>query len=221
MGSRGRACDARDGPALLPKELGPALPQKKWGPALLPAPTAPSEGYAGIRNLVHSNPKTQTNPLSILAHQLRRRFPSNSSLLKRSPIDLPGCAARRFAGRSIVPACLGISILANLRPAAKTARCSTALLGETTLASRFASSAPKCFPKPRRARGEFPLPAPLPDWPRLRSEELRHCLPAEIGSLATCRSILPLPAFRRGWGRSPDHPCTMRSLPESGKRKMR
>jgi hypothetical protein len=28
------------------------LAQKKWGPALLPAPTAPSEGFAGIRNLV-------------------------------------------------------------------------------------------------------------------------------------------------------------------------
>jgi hypothetical protein len=33
--------------------VGPfALPKKKWGPALLPAPTAPSEGFAGIRNLV-------------------------------------------------------------------------------------------------------------------------------------------------------------------------
>ena len=28
--------------------------QKKWGPALLPAPTAPSEGYAGVRNLVQT-----------------------------------------------------------------------------------------------------------------------------------------------------------------------
>ena len=27
------------------------MPQKKWGPALLPAPTAPSEGSAGVRNL--------------------------------------------------------------------------------------------------------------------------------------------------------------------------
>jgi hypothetical protein len=33
------------------------VPQKKWGPALLPAPTAPSEGYAGVRNLVHLSPK--------------------------------------------------------------------------------------------------------------------------------------------------------------------
>jgi len=56
------------------------LAQKKWGPALLPAPTAPSEGYAGVRNLVHLNPKAQPYPLSILAHQLRRRFPPHRSL---------------------------------------------------------------------------------------------------------------------------------------------
>ena len=33
-------------------DLGIHQPQRKWGPALLPAPTAPSEGSAGIRNLV-------------------------------------------------------------------------------------------------------------------------------------------------------------------------
>jgi hypothetical protein len=27
-------------------------PNEKWGPALLPAPTAPSEGSAGVRDLV-------------------------------------------------------------------------------------------------------------------------------------------------------------------------
>jgi hypothetical protein len=55
--------------------------QKKWGPALLPAPTAPSEGSAGVRNLVDRSFRT-THPLSILAHQLRRRFPSCSSLFR-------------------------------------------------------------------------------------------------------------------------------------------
>ena len=49
---------------------------------MLPAPTAPSEGYAGVRNLVHLDPKAQPDPLSILAHQLRRRFPSDRSLLR-------------------------------------------------------------------------------------------------------------------------------------------
>ena len=58
-----------------------ALPQKKWGPALLPAPTAPSEGSAGVRNLVDRSFRP-IYPLSILAHQLRRRFPSCSALLR-------------------------------------------------------------------------------------------------------------------------------------------
>jgi hypothetical protein len=187
---------------------------------LLPAPTAPSEGYAGIRNLVRLNPKTQTNPLSILAHQLRRRFPSNSSLLRGArSIYSTARPEGSLVFRSFRPALDPDPC--EPTPAAKTARCSAALLGETTLASRFASSAPKCFREPRRARGEFPLPAPLTDWPHFRSEELRHCLPAEVGSLVTCRPFLPLPAFGRDWDRSPDHRCTMLFSSESGKRKMR
>ena len=63
------------------RQLAESSPQKKWGPALLPAPTAPSEGYAGVRNLVDRTFRT-TYPLSILAHQLRRRFPPNRSLHK-------------------------------------------------------------------------------------------------------------------------------------------
>jgi hypothetical protein len=59
-------------------------PQKKWGPALLPAPTAPSEGYAGVRNLADRSFRL-TNPLSILAHQLRRRFPSPSRARRTHP----------------------------------------------------------------------------------------------------------------------------------------
>src|SRR6185369_15964094 len=39
--------------------------KRKWGPALLPAPTAPSEGSAGVRNLV-KNPKAQTRSRSWL-----------------------------------------------------------------------------------------------------------------------------------------------------------
>jgi hypothetical protein len=48
---------------------------------LLPAPTAPSEGSAGVRNLVDRTFRT-IYPLSILAHQLRRRFPSCRSLFR-------------------------------------------------------------------------------------------------------------------------------------------
>jgi len=64
------------------QELG--RPKRKWGPALLPAPTAPSDGSAGVRNLV-DKPCGLPDPFSILAHQLRRRFPSNSSLGEEEP----------------------------------------------------------------------------------------------------------------------------------------
>ena len=56
--------------------------QKKWGPASLPAPTAPSEGYAGVRS-TWSRPAKRLGPrFSILAHQLRRRIPPNRSLFR-------------------------------------------------------------------------------------------------------------------------------------------
>ena len=51
----------------------------------------------------------------------------------RSPINLLDCASRRFAGLSTVPAWHP-----NRSPSAKTARCSAALLGPITPASRFA-----------------------------------------------------------------------------------
>jgi hypothetical protein len=47
------------------RKMRQALAQKKWGPALLPAPTAPSEGSAGVRNLV-KNPKAPTRSRSWL-----------------------------------------------------------------------------------------------------------------------------------------------------------
>jgi hypothetical protein len=63
------------------------------------------------------------------------------------------------------------------------------------------SCVPLCSPRFRRTLGtasrerQFPLPAPLPSWPRLEPESSFHCLPAEIGPLVTCRTRLPLPAL--------------------------
>jgi hypothetical protein len=94
----------------------PARPQKKWGPALLPAPTAPSEGYAGVRNLVRLDPKTQTNPLSILAHQLRRRFPSDCSLLRGArPIYSTARPEGSLVFRSVRPAFGSRSLRTDIR----------------------------------------------------------------------------------------------------------
>jgi hypothetical protein len=81
-----------------------ARPQRKWGPALLPAPTAPSEGSAGVRNLV-DRAFRPTYPLSILAHQLRRRFRSDRSLLRGArPTYLTTWPEGSLVFRSVRPA---------------------------------------------------------------------------------------------------------------------
>jgi len=109
---------------------------------LLPAPTAPSEGYAGVRNLVHLNPKAQPYPLSILAHQLRRRFPPNSSLLRGArPIYQTARPEGSLVFRPFRPGILEPKSLE-----AKTVPCSAALLGSTTPASRFAHQIPQGDP---------------------------------------------------------------------------
>jgi hypothetical protein len=85
-----------------PEKIERGLPHKKWGPALLPAPTAPSEGSAGVRNLVKTRrPRPALDPgspaqASLSIQQLPR---------ERSQTDLLDCAARRFAGLSLRPAC--------------------------------------------------------------------------------------------------------------------
>ena len=117
-----------------------------------------------------SQPWSQTrrprNPLSILAHQLRRRFPSDSSLLKRSPpstrlrfpkvrwsFNLSGLLWTEVPSQNH-PMFRGPSWVNPLR-------------------------VPLCSPaeelrKPRRARGRSTLPAPLPDWPRNRPRRVFH-----------------------------------------------
>jgi len=76
--------------------------------------------------------------------------------------------------------------------------------------------------EPRRARGRSTLPAPLPGWPRVRSRK-SLCIACRRRSdlWSPAAPFLPLPAFRGGRDRRPDHPSTMHPSPESGKRKMR
>ena len=136
--------------------------------------------------------------------------------LSRSRINLPDCAARRFAGLSTVPARL-------LEPEsleAKTVRCSAALLGMTSLASRFAHQSPRGTPGAASRDRKITSSGASSRLARSKPESSFHCLPAEIGPLVTRRAFLPLPAFRRGRDRSPDHPLTMHLSSESRKRKM-
>ena len=142
--------------------------------------------------------------------------PTEPLPLSRSPTDLPDCAARRFAGLSIAPARL-------LEPRfleAKTVRCSAALLGMTSLASRFAHQSPRGTSGTASRDRKIISSGASSRLARSKPEGSSHCLPAEIGPLVARRAVLPLPAFRRGRDRSPDHPLTMHPSTESRKRKM-
>ena len=80
------------------------ITQKKWGPALLPAPTAPSEGSAGVLNLVDRPFGLPTRSRSWLTSS---GVASHLTIpLARSPADLLDYVARRLAGLSTDPAWL-------------------------------------------------------------------------------------------------------------------
>ena len=161
-----------------------AFAHKKWGPALLPAPTAPSEGSAGVRSTLVPPRKRFGTPLLDPGSPAQASLPIVQRPLARSPADLLDCAARRFAGLSTGPAWRSNSSPKTVIRAI-TARRSAALLGVTTLESRFAHQVPK-NPRAASHKRRSPHPAPLPDWPRQEPESSSHCLPAEIGP-----SVLP------------------------------
>jgi hypothetical protein len=128
--------------------------------------------------------------------------------------DRPTMTTRRIADLSTDPACLEPKLLA------KTVRCSAALLGSTTRASRFALRTEVLRTASRLRKidssGASSRLAPLP-----LPKEPRHCRPAEIGTWGLTAPILPLPAVWGGWNRRPDHQATMHLAPESSKRKIR
>ena len=164
------------------------LPKQKWGPALLPAPTAPSEGYAGVRLTLDPAPENRcVTPLLDPGSPAQASLPTKQLPLAKNRSCLLDCAARRFAGRSTDPA----RLLEPRSLEAKTTRCSAALLGPTTLRVPLCFSAPECF-KPRRARGRSTRPAPHTSWLKSEPEGPYHCLPAEIGPLVTCRFFVPV-----------------------------
>ena len=116
-----------------------------------------------VFDLPWSRPVNGLRPrFSILAHQLRRRFSPNSSLLRGARSTYS--TARPEGSLVVRPIRPGIWNARSLE--AKTTQFSAALLGSTTLASRFAHRRSEDRQEPRRARGRSTLPAPLPGWPR-------------------------------------------------------
>ena len=117
---------------------------------------------------------------SILAHQLRRRFPSTalSPLTRRSLADLLGCAASPLASLSTVPA----------GPKALPPMVCGPSWDDLSSRSASLSAPPKRRFEPRPEEEEDHLFRRLfPAWPRIEPESSLHCLPAEIGALAACR----------------------------------
>jgi hypothetical protein len=91
--------------------------------------------------------------------------------LARSPINLLDCAARRFAGLSTFLA----RLLEPRSLEAKTIRCSAALLGKSSTASRFAHQIPQGNPGTASRDRKIPLPAPLPGWPEKNRSPSHSC----------------------------------------------
>ena len=116
---------------------------------MLPAPTAPSEGSAGVRNLVKTR---KSRPALDPGSPAQASLPIEQLPRKRSQTDLPTAPPEgSLAFRSVRPA---FEFDPKTELSAKTVRCSTALLGSTTLASRFAhqiQSLPKETPNPGTA----------------------------------------------------------------------
>ena len=114
---------------------------------------------------------------------------------------------------------LAIRVLKPPLPA-KAVRCSAALLGVTTLASRFALPHRNAS-EPRRARDRYLFRRLFPAGPEKNPKVSSNCLPAEIGSSVPSSPVWPLPAFRRDWDVRPDHLRTMHLSAESQKQNFR
>jgi hypothetical protein len=196
--------------------------QKKWGPALLPAPTSPpprgprphcQPPLRRAKDLPvfvtwSIEPKRPIHPLSILAHQLRRRFPSCNSLLRGARLiylttwpegSLVFRLARPGTGTEVP---------------AKTARCSAALLGMITTASRFAHQIPRGDPgAASRDRKIISSGASS----RLAPTRTRKLSPLPAGGDRTFGHLPP----EGGRDRRPDHEFTMHISAESRKQNFR
>jgi len=157
----------------------------------------------------HENPKAPMNPLSILAHQLRRRFPSGIPLFREARLTYPTTWPEgSLVVRSAWPG-------RDRNPNQNHPTFRGPSWGNH-------SCVPLRSPKVRRLPGtasrerQFPLPAPLTSWLQFEPEGSHHCLPAEIGPLVTCRTRLPLPTLGEAGTAVPItwSPCT--SLPSRG-----
>jgi hypothetical protein len=179
---------------------------------LLPAPTAPSEGSAGVRNLVDRCFRP-TDPLSILAHQLRRRVPPNRSLLRGArPIYLTAPPEGSLVFRPFRPGVWNrgpskpkpSSVLRPFlgRPLSRPASLfRTEMLRAASRWRKIDSSGASSRLAPARTRKLLPLPA------------------GGDRTLVACRARLPLPAPGEAGTASRSHEAQCTPRPSRGSEK--
>ena len=172
---------------------------------MLPAPTAPSEGSAGVRQPDSVKPGDSTQPTADPGSPAQASLSTKPLPPRRSLADLLALATRRIARGFDPPG----------RPESQTVRWSAALLGLTSTASRFAPRDPKTAWS-RVARQEdqlfrrlFPAgPGPLP-------KELANTCRRRSDLWSPAAPFLPLPALWGGRDRRPDHETDNAPRPES------
>ena len=148
-------------------------PKQKWGPALLPAPTAPSTDMS-----VFATRSAEASP------SLDPDSPAQASLsiaAARESLAFPNFAPRKELHLGpLMP-----------RPKTKQLRCSTALLGMTTSASRFAldTEMPEAASRKRKTISSGASSQLATDCPRRnsplpagRDRFFGHCRPKETAT---------------------------------------
>jgi hypothetical protein len=175
------------------EERSARLREKKWGPALLPAPTAPSEGSAGVRS-TWSLPENRSRPrFSILAHQLRRRFPPNRSLFRGArPIYQTAPPEGSLVFRPFRP---GVWNRSPSKP--KPSSVPRPFLGRPLSRPASLTTGPKTVRSRVALVERSSLPAPRPGWPRFElPKEPPHCLPRRSDLWSPAASSKPFPTLR-------------------------
>ena len=152
-----------------------AGPKRKWGPALLPAPTAPSEGSAGPREI---RPRGQFS-----------QSPSSPAQASLSIVPLPRERSLAFTRLRFPKARLSFNHF-RLTRRSKPSDVPRPFLGRSLLRSAllFRSKASE----PRRARGKINSSGASSRLAPSCSEGASHCLSAEIGPSVACRFLLSL-----------------------------
>jgi hypothetical protein len=122
----------------------PRIPQIEMGAGIAASPHCAERRICRCSLALAPLPKEFWPHFSILAHQLRRRFASDNSLQRRSPTGLLVFAIPKECVdfQPVRHWHLGRWFFRTRFPA-KTVRRSAALLGSTSLASRFAVPGPK------------------------------------------------------------------------------